>query len=289
MALAAMRRHRRWLFVFLWLVIAAFIILYIPAFQGADAGSPGEAMATVGGMPITVGEFRRSYLRQRQRLEQLYQGRLDPDALRSMGIEEQVFSALVEDRLVAPGGSAAGPLRRRRDPGPGGGGALPGERPLHRLRGDPPAPGAPGQHGGGARAVAARGAPARAAGASGHRRRGRHARGGRARVPPPHGAGQGRVRAGGRGPVPGRGRRLRRGGGPPVRVGPRGLPDPRAARRAVSPGRRGLPGQPGHGDGSRDRGLLPGAPRGVQGAGRGLRQPRAGEGQGHARGGRGPP
>jgi peptidyl-prolyl cis-trans isomerase D len=101
MALAVMRRHRRWLFVFLWLVIAAFIILYIPAFQGADAGSPGEAMATVGGMPITVGEFRRSYLRQRQRLEQIYQGRLDPDALRGMGIEEQVFSALVDDRLVA--------------------------------------------------------------------------------------------------------------------------------------------------------------------------------------------
>ena len=101
MALAAMRRHRRWLFGFLWLVIAAFIILYIPAFQGADTGSPGEAVATVGGMPITAGEFRRSYLRQRQRLEQIYQGRLDPDALRGMGIEEQVFNGLVDDRLVA--------------------------------------------------------------------------------------------------------------------------------------------------------------------------------------------
>ena len=101
MALAVMRRHRRWLFGFLWLVIAAFIILYIPAFQGADAGSPGETVAKVGDLPITVGEFRRSYQRQRQRLEQLYQGRLDPEALRSMGIEEQVFSALVDDRLVA--------------------------------------------------------------------------------------------------------------------------------------------------------------------------------------------
>jgi peptidyl-prolyl cis-trans isomerase D len=101
MALAVLRRHRRWLFVFLWLVIAAFIILYIPAFQGADAGSPAETVAKVGGLPITVGEFRKSYQRQRQRLEQLYQGRLDADALRSMGIEEQVFSALVDDRLVA--------------------------------------------------------------------------------------------------------------------------------------------------------------------------------------------
>ena len=38
MALALMRRHRRWLYVFLWLVIAAFIILYIPALQDAGAG-----------------------------------------------------------------------------------------------------------------------------------------------------------------------------------------------------------------------------------------------------------
>src|SRR6266704_2204030 len=100
MALAVMRRHRRWLFGFLWIVIAAFIILYIPAFQGADAGSPGETMAKVGGLPITVGEFNKARQRQRQRLEQLYQGRLDAEALRSMGIEEQVFNALVDDRLV---------------------------------------------------------------------------------------------------------------------------------------------------------------------------------------------
>ena len=37
MALGFMRRHRRWLFGFLWLVILAFIILYIPAFQGTTS------------------------------------------------------------------------------------------------------------------------------------------------------------------------------------------------------------------------------------------------------------
>ena len=42
MALALMRRHRRWLYVFLWLVIAAFIILYIPAFAGRRAGHAGR-------------------------------------------------------------------------------------------------------------------------------------------------------------------------------------------------------------------------------------------------------
>jgi len=101
MALGFMRRHRRWLYVFLWLVIAAFIILYIPAFQGGDAGSPGELLARVGGQPITVGEFQKSYYRQRQFYERLYQGRLDATAFRRLGLEEQTFDSLVVERLVA--------------------------------------------------------------------------------------------------------------------------------------------------------------------------------------------
>jgi peptidyl-prolyl cis-trans isomerase D len=101
MALALMRRHRRWLYVFLWIVIAAFIILYIPAFQGESAGSPGQTLALVGEEPISVGEFQRAYLRQRQFYERLYQGRkLDAAMLRRLGLEEQVFQGLVEDRLV---------------------------------------------------------------------------------------------------------------------------------------------------------------------------------------------
>lgn len=100
MALALMRRHRRWLFVFLWLVIAAFIILYIPAFQDVDAGSPGEAIALVGEEPVTAGEFRTAYLRQRQMYERLYQGRLDAAALRNLGLEEQTLEGLIDQKLV---------------------------------------------------------------------------------------------------------------------------------------------------------------------------------------------
>jgi hypothetical protein len=45
-----------------------------------------------------------------------------------MGLEEQVFSGLVDDRLVEL--EARGwPHRRRRGPGPGDGRPLPGERP----------------------------------------------------------------------------------------------------------------------------------------------------------------
>jgi len=100
MALALMRRHRRWLYIFLWLVIAAFIILYIPTLQDAGQGTPGEAVVTVGGLPVSVGEFQQTYRRQRQLYDRLYQGRLDENMLRQMGLEEQVLEGLVSDRLV---------------------------------------------------------------------------------------------------------------------------------------------------------------------------------------------
>jgi len=100
MALALMRRHRRWLYIFLWLVIAAFIILYIPALTTEGQGTPGETVVSVGGLPVSVGEFQRTYYRQRQLYDRLYQGRLDENMLRQLGIEEQVFEGLVSDRLV---------------------------------------------------------------------------------------------------------------------------------------------------------------------------------------------
>ncbi len=99
MALAVMRRHKRWLYVFLWIVIAGFIVFYIPMFQGATSGSPGEVVARVGGVPITAGEYQAAY-RNIARFYQQIQGRLDPAALRRMGLERQAFDALVEDKLV---------------------------------------------------------------------------------------------------------------------------------------------------------------------------------------------
>ncbi len=98
MALALMRRHRRWLYVFLWLVIAAFIILYIPAFQQDQGGTPSETVVSVGELPISVGELQRTYYRQRQVYDRLYQGRLEEPMLRQ--IQQQALESLVGERLV---------------------------------------------------------------------------------------------------------------------------------------------------------------------------------------------
>jgi peptidyl-prolyl cis-trans isomerase D len=100
MALSFMRRHRKWLFGFLWLVIAAFIILYIPAFQSADDEGAGATIVDVGPLKVSVSEYQKAYLRQRQRYESIYQGRLDDEALRRLGLQEQTLQALVDERVL---------------------------------------------------------------------------------------------------------------------------------------------------------------------------------------------
>ena len=100
MALAAMRRHRRWLYGFLWLVILAFIILYVPALTDEGQGTPAETVVSVGGLPVSAGEYQRAYSRQRQFYAQLYQGRLDENMIQQLGLDSQVLETLVTERLV---------------------------------------------------------------------------------------------------------------------------------------------------------------------------------------------
>ena len=104
MALAFMRRHKRWLHVFLWMtipaMIIAFVALYIPT-EDASAGNPGGVLAEVGGQPITLGEYQSAYRQQRQRLERMYQGRLEPEMLERFGLKEQALQSLVESKLIA--------------------------------------------------------------------------------------------------------------------------------------------------------------------------------------------
>ncbi|HUG53535.1 MAG TPA: peptidylprolyl isomerase [Vicinamibacteria bacterium] len=100
MALSYMRRHRRWLYGFLWLVILAFIILYIPAFTEMEEAGAGATLVQVGDLPITVGEYQKAYLRQREMYQSLYQGRLNAEMLKQMGLEEQTLQALIDERVL---------------------------------------------------------------------------------------------------------------------------------------------------------------------------------------------
>ncbi len=100
MALAFLRRHRRWFFVFLWVVILAFVILYIPNLD-PSARLADATVATVGGLPIPASAFQRQYLRQRRQFLTMNQGQIDEAMLERMGFREQVLSSMVREHLEA--------------------------------------------------------------------------------------------------------------------------------------------------------------------------------------------
>ena len=161
-------------------------------------------VAEVADRKISVGEYQRSYLRQRQMYQSMYQGRSTDELMR---------------RLGPRGAGAAGPRRRPHPRARGGaagdqGGRRDGEAPPRHLprvpagralprRGrDPPAARAPGHERARVRGFAPREPPPRAAHLPRHRRRAGDARGGGAGVPPPQRADQGRIRAGARSTPP---------------------------------------------------------------------------------------
>jgi peptidyl-prolyl cis-trans isomerase D len=100
MALAFLRRHQRWFHVLLGIVILGFIFVYIPMFQDASAGGASEEVGRVAETPITAMEYQTALMRLRGRYEQMYGRQLDPNMLRMLGLESQVFDSLVDQRVI---------------------------------------------------------------------------------------------------------------------------------------------------------------------------------------------
>lgn len=96
-----MRRHKNWLKWSLALVVLAFVLLYIPDFvRGpANGASLNDAVATVEGNDVTVGQFRRAYARQMQQYRSAYGATMDERMLRQLGIDQRIVQQLIEEEI----------------------------------------------------------------------------------------------------------------------------------------------------------------------------------------------
>jgi len=92
-----MRRNVRRLSWTLWLVIAAFIILYFPDFF---AGGPDNEVARVNGEVITLGEYRKALNEQVNYYRDLNQGQLPDNFIQQMQLQNVVVEQLVRRRLI---------------------------------------------------------------------------------------------------------------------------------------------------------------------------------------------
>ncbi len=95
-----MRRHKNWLKWSLALVVLAFIALYIPATNNsANGAGMNDALATVEGSDVTVGQFRRAYARQMEAYRSAYGASMDERLLRQLQIDQRIVQQLVEEEI----------------------------------------------------------------------------------------------------------------------------------------------------------------------------------------------
>ena len=96
-----MRRHKGWLKWSLFIVVLAFIVLYIPSFLD-EPGAAGlnDVVASVEGRDITVARFRRIYQQQMQAYRSAYGGKVDERMLKQLGIDQRIVQQMIEEETA---------------------------------------------------------------------------------------------------------------------------------------------------------------------------------------------
>jgi len=97
-----MRRHKAWLKWSLAIVVAAFVLLYVPSFlrpTGVGA-APSDVLVTVNDRPVTVRDYTTAYQTQVLNLQSAYGAAIDEQMLRQLGIAQQVLDQLVNNQSV---------------------------------------------------------------------------------------------------------------------------------------------------------------------------------------------
>lgn len=95
-----MQRHRKYLVVTIWISTFAFIGAGFVGWGQYSYGDKAGAVATVGDVSITQGEYQRAYSRMYNQYNQIFQGNFDEAQAKSFGLPQQALRQLVEQALI---------------------------------------------------------------------------------------------------------------------------------------------------------------------------------------------
>ena len=98
-----MRRHKGWLKWSLGIVVVTFVLLYVPAFlrgNGGDGTSLTDAIASVDGHDVTVGEYRRAYDTQVAAMRANAGGDVDDNMLKQLQVPQRIVQELLDQQAM---------------------------------------------------------------------------------------------------------------------------------------------------------------------------------------------
>lgn len=98
MLIAIRERAKGWA---AWLLVGAVVVtLTATGVYSYVSGPPSSEVAEVGGVPITRDAVERAYLQQRQQLEQMFGGQLDPNLFDDRQMRRDALQGLIDEALL---------------------------------------------------------------------------------------------------------------------------------------------------------------------------------------------
>ena len=95
-----MQRHRKYLVITIWISTIAFIGAGFVGWGQYSYGDKAGAVANVGDISITQGEYQRAYSRMYNQYNQIFKGNFDEAQAKSFGLPQQALRQLTEQALI---------------------------------------------------------------------------------------------------------------------------------------------------------------------------------------------
>ena len=95
-----MQRHKKYLIITIWISTIAFVGAGFVGWGQYSYGDKAGAVAKVGDVEITMGEFQKSYSNLYSQYSQMFQGNFDEEKAKSFGLQRQALTQLVNRALI---------------------------------------------------------------------------------------------------------------------------------------------------------------------------------------------
>jgi len=95
-----MQRHKKWLIITIWISTIAFVGAGFVGWGQYTYGDKAGAVAKVGNIEVTMGDFQKSYSRLYSQYNQMFQGNFDEEKAKTFGLQGQALEQLTQQTLI---------------------------------------------------------------------------------------------------------------------------------------------------------------------------------------------